>query len=87
MADCVITLDNRVTNQITTRRLRIVKYRGSFHGNNEYPFIIDEKGITVFPIISEAHPARIKFRKEYRQALKTSTTCWIKKAFTREAVF
>ncbi len=53
VADCVIVLDNRVTNQIATRRLRIVKYRGSLHGNNEYPFIIDEKGITVFPIISE----------------------------------
>ncbi len=54
VADCVIVLDNRVSNQIATRRLRIVKYRGSVHGNNEYPFIIDEKGITVFPIISEA---------------------------------
>ena len=54
VSDCVIALDNRTTNQITTRRLRIIKYRGSFHGNNEYPFIIDEKGITVFPIISEA---------------------------------
>ncbi|SKC77561.1 circadian clock protein KaiC [Ohtaekwangia koreensis] len=54
VADCVILLDNRVTNQITTRRLRVVKYRGSLHGNNEYPFIIDEKGITVFPIIAEA---------------------------------
>jgi circadian clock protein KaiC len=54
VADCVIVLDNRVTNQITTRRLRVVKYRGSLHGNNEYPFIIDEKGITVFPLITEA---------------------------------
>ena len=54
VADCVITLDNRITNQISTRRLRIIKYRGSFHGNNEYPFVIDEKGINVFPIISEA---------------------------------
>jgi circadian clock protein KaiC len=54
VADCVIVLDNRVTNQIATRRLRIVKYRGSFHGNNEYPFIVDEKGITVFPFIIEA---------------------------------
>jgi len=53
VADCVITLDNRVHDQVTTRRLRVVKYRGSVHGNNEYPFIIDEKGITVFPIISE----------------------------------
>jgi circadian clock protein KaiC len=54
VADCVIALDNRVINQITTRRLRIVKYRGSTHGNNEYPFTIDEKGISVYPIISEA---------------------------------
>ena len=54
VADCVIVLDNRVTNQITTRRLRVIKYRGSIHGNNEYPFIIDKKGITVFPIISES---------------------------------
>ncbi|MGZ3921395.1 MAG: circadian clock protein KaiC, partial [Bacteroidia bacterium] len=54
VADCVIVLDNRVANQITTRRLRIVKYRGSLHGNNEYPFIIEDKGITVLPIISEA---------------------------------
>src|ERR1035437_1021799 len=53
VADCVIVLDNRVTNQTTTRRLRVVKYRGSLHGNNEYPFIIDEDGITVFPVISE----------------------------------
>lgn len=54
VADCVIVQDNRITNQIATRRLRIVKYRGSFHGDNEYPFIIDNKGITVLPIISEA---------------------------------
>jgi len=54
VADCVIVLDNRLTNQIATRRLRIVKYRGSVHGNNEYPFTIDEDGISVYPIISEA---------------------------------
>ena len=54
VADCVIVLDNRVVNQITTRRIRIVKYRGSIHGNNEYPFVIDEQGITVLPIISDA---------------------------------
>jgi circadian clock protein KaiC len=55
VADCVIALDNRIMNQITTRRLRIVKYRGSYHGNNEYPFVIDENGINVFPLISEAY--------------------------------
>ncbi|MEO6546375.1 MAG: circadian clock protein KaiC [Ferruginibacter sp.] len=54
VADCVIILDNRVVNQITTRRLRIVKYRGSIHGNNEYPFLINEKGITVLPVITDA---------------------------------
>jgi circadian clock protein KaiC len=54
IADCVIVLDNRATNQITTRRLKIVKYRGSTHGQNEYPFIINENGITVFPLISDA---------------------------------
>ncbi|MDP9042467.1 MAG: circadian clock protein KaiC, partial [Bacteroidota bacterium] len=54
VADCVILLDNRVTNQIANRRLRIIKYRGSLHGNNEYPFIIDERGISVSPIISQA---------------------------------
>jgi circadian clock protein KaiC len=54
VADCVIALDNRVTNQISTRRIRIVKYRGSSHGNNEYPFIIDETGLIVYPLISEA---------------------------------
>lgn len=52
VADCVILLSNRVVNQITTRRLRVVKYRGSFHGNNEYPFTIDDKGITILPEIS-----------------------------------
>ena len=50
VADCVIELTNRVINQISTRRLRIMKYRGSFHANNEYPFIIDNEGMNVFPI-------------------------------------
>jgi circadian clock protein KaiC len=53
VADCVIELNNRVTNQIATRRLRILKYRGSCHGNNEYPFIIDENRMTVFPLIDQ----------------------------------
>jgi circadian clock protein KaiC len=50
VSDCVILLDNRVVDQITTRRLRVVKYRGSAHGTNEYPFFIDEHGISVLPI-------------------------------------
>jgi circadian clock protein KaiC len=52
VADCVILLDNRVHDQLSTRRLRIIKYRGSAHGTNEYPFIIDEEGITVMPLTS-----------------------------------
>lgn len=52
VSDCVILLDFRVIDQIATRRLRIVKYRGSTHGTNEYPFLIDEKGISVLPITS-----------------------------------
>jgi len=52
VSDCVILLDHRVTEQVSTRRLRIVKYRGTTHGTNEYPFLIDENGITVLPITS-----------------------------------
>jgi circadian clock protein KaiC len=52
VSDCVIFLDHRISDQISTRRLRVVKYRGSVHGTNEYPFLIDEQGITVFPITS-----------------------------------
>ncbi len=52
VSDCVILLDHRIINQISTRRLRIIKYRGSLHGTNEYPFLIDEDGISVLPITS-----------------------------------
>lgn len=52
VSDCVIMLDHRVIDQISTRRLRIVKYRGSAHGTNEFPFLIDEDGITVLPVTS-----------------------------------
>jgi len=54
VSDCVILLDHRVQNQISTRRLRVVKYRGSTHGSNEYPFLIDENGISIMPITSMA---------------------------------
>jgi circadian clock protein KaiC len=64
VSDCVILLDHRVISQISTRRLRIVKYRGSDHGTNEYPFLIDASGISVFPITSltlakEVSPERV----------------------------
>ncbi len=52
VSDCVILLDHRVTDQSSIRRLRIVKYRGSTHGTNEYPFLIDEDGFSVLPVTS-----------------------------------
>ncbi len=52
VSDCVILLDHRIQQQISTRRLRVVKYRGTLHGTNEYPFVIEERGISVLPITS-----------------------------------
>jgi circadian clock protein KaiC len=52
VSDCVLTLDHRVQAQDSTRRIRIVKYRGSTHGTNEYPFLIDDDGISILPITS-----------------------------------
>ncbi len=87
VSDCVILLDHRVHDQISTRRLRVVKYRGTPHGTNEYPFLIDEDGITVLPITSlglthEASDERISTgipasrRHARRQGLSTAaSTC------------
>jgi circadian clock protein KaiC len=52
VSDCVVALDHRVRDEISTRRLRVVKYRGSLHGTNEYPFLITERGLVVVPITS-----------------------------------
>jgi len=52
VSDAVILLDHRVQEQVSTRRLRVVKYRGSHHGTNEYPFLIDRHGLTVLPVTS-----------------------------------
>lgn len=52
VSDCVVFLDHRIADQISKRRLRVVKYRGSKHGEDEYPFVISERGISVFPITS-----------------------------------
>ncbi|MGE5420305.1 MAG: circadian clock protein KaiC [Chloroflexota bacterium] len=52
VSDCVIVLDHRIMEESSTRRMRIVKYRGSMHGTNEYPFLIDESGFSVLPITS-----------------------------------
>ncbi len=52
VSDCVIFLDRRITNELSTRRLNIVKYRGSRHGANEYPFLIEDNGISILPLTS-----------------------------------
>ena len=59
VTDAVILLDHRVREELSTRRLRIVKYRGSFHGTNEYPFLIDRQGVSVLPVtaLKLDHPA------------------------------
>ena len=58
ISDCIILLDNRVRQQVSTRRIRVIKYRGSNHGTNEYPFVIDKDGLSVIPISSAGldHP-------------------------------
>ncbi len=63
VSDCVILLDHRIENQISTRRLRIIKYRGSVHGTNEYPFLIDKDGISVLPITSLQLSNRVSNQK------------------------
>ncbi len=63
VSDCVILLDNRMTAEIATRRLRVLKYRGSTHGTNEYPFVIGDRGISVLPITSLGY-SELKVTKE-----------------------
>ncbi|UAY50823.1 circadian clock protein KaiC [Ferruginibacter albus] len=63
VSDCVILLDHRVNNQISTRRLRVIKYRGSVHGTNEYPFLIDEDGISVLPVTSLKLEAKVSSQR------------------------
>lgn len=52
ISDCIIFLDNRVKEEMSVRRIRVIKYRGSHHGTNEYPFVIDKDGLSVIPITS-----------------------------------
>ncbi len=52
ISDCIIFLDNRVRDEMATRRIRVIKYRGSSHGTSEYPFVIDNQGLSVIPITS-----------------------------------
>ena len=72
VTDAVIQLDHRVFDQISTRRLRVVKYRGSHHGTNEYPFLIDEGGLSVLPVTSleAAAPGLVRARLERPRAAR-----------------
>ena len=63
VSDCVILLEHRISAQISTRLLRIVKYRGSVHGTNEYPFLIDEEGISVLPVTSLTLSAEVSNKR------------------------
>lgn len=63
VSDCVVALDNRVTDQITTRRMRIVKYRGSPHATNEIPFLIGRYGFSVLPVSTIGLPTRVSTRR------------------------
>ena len=72
VSDCVILLDHRTREQISTRRLQIIKYRGSTHGTNEYPFLIDEHGISVLPITSVGLQ-----QKRHRSGSQAAWRVWI----------
>lgn len=76
VSDCVIALDHRVTSQVATRRLRILKYRGSRHGTNEYPTMIDEQGLSILPITSLVlcHPVSARHISTGIRSLDTMMT-------------
>ena len=83
VADCVILLDHRITDQVSTRRLRVVKYRGSTHGANEYPFLIDEARIFGLPITSLDCTTRFP-TKSSAPACRTSMRCWGRRPLSRQ---
>ena len=85
ISDCVIVLDHRVVEQNATRRLRVVKYRGSTHGADESPFFIDESGISVLPIASL--DCNTGFPPvESRAGYPGSMRCWVARATSGRAV-
>lgn len=81
VSDCVILLDFRMVEQIATRRLRILKYRGSSHGTNEYPFLIDNNGISVMPITS------LKLDYESSNEIITTGLPALDKQFSKEGLY
>ena len=81
----MIFLDHRVINQMATRRLRIVKYRGSKHGTNEYPTLIDEHGLSVLPISSLGLNYPVSERAGLHRHRRGWTRCWAARATTAAA--
>lgn len=81
VSDCVILLDNRVIDQITTRRLRIVKYRGSTHGTNEYPYLITENGLSVLPVTS------LKLEHAVSNEIVSTGVSGLDEMFTRRGLY
>lgn len=81
VSDCVILLDNRVIDQISTRRLRVVKYRGSTHGTNEYPYLISEDGISVLPVTS------LKLEHEVSEEIVSSGVPALDEMFGRKGFY
>ena len=75
VSDCVILLDHRVVNQISTRRLRIVKYRGTAHGTNEYPFLIDQDGFGVLPASTLSLDHKV-FEDRISSGIADLDNCW-----------
>ena len=82
VSDCVILLDHRVNEQVSTRRLRIVKYRGTTHGTNEYPFLIDEEGFSVLPLSGLQARPRGQRRTRLERRSPGSTPCSAGRATT-----
>ncbi len=88
VSDCVILLVHRVQEQISTRRIRVVKYRGTSHGTNEYPFLINEHGVSVLPFTALALDYGVSLaRSVSRAGSPDSTPCWVATAITVDPRF
>ena len=85
VSDCVLLLDHRVVDQIATRRLRFVKYRGSLHGTDEYPFLIDESGFSVLPVTSLRLDYAVTSGARSPPASRAWMPCWAARAITGAA--
>ena len=76
VSDCVILLDHRIKDQISARRMRIVKYRGTKHGADEYPFLIDERGMSILPLTSLQLQHDVSNERRAHRACPILTRCW-----------